>query len=208
MEEFVRQYGLWAVYFGMWLEGETILVMAGFVASQGLLNRWEVLPVAILGALSVDHLVFFAGRHASRFQWLQRVMGHEQDPGTWKSRLGDSWAVFLMIRFIYGARTPYMFYVGTRKLPWPRFFAREIAPVVLWCTLWLFFGHAVGRMLVLLCGTLHDHERAWTMLGIGTVALAFFGAFAVLRHRRLKKPRPPLSCGEELVSGESQEPEP
>ena len=191
MEEFIRHYGLWAVYFGMWLEGETILVLAGFLASQGLFHRWEVLPVAILGALSVDHFVFLAGRHAAHFRWLQKMMGLEQDSGSWRARLGESWAVFLMVRFIYGTRTPYLFYIGTRKMSWVRFIARELGPVTGWCFIWLFFGHAIGNLLILIYGTVHHHQLAWTMGGISTVALGLFIALSVRRHKRVNKPKPP-----------------
>ena len=191
MEEFLRQYGLIAVYFGMALEGETVLVMAGFLASQGLLPRGEVLLCAVLGALTVDHLVFYAGRHATRFAWMKRALGVDQGPTTWRARLGESWPVFLMIRFIYGARSPYIFWLGTRGMKWPRFAARDVGPVLAWCFVWLFFGHAIGNLVLLLYGKIHHHQAFWIMVGMGVAALAIFAALAIRRHRRLKRPLPP-----------------
>ena len=73
MEQFLEHYGLLALYLGMWVEGETVLVIAGFLIHQHLLHRWTAIPVAVLGALSVDHVLYFSGRYASRFKFLQKI---------------------------------------------------------------------------------------------------------------------------------------
>jgi hypothetical protein len=50
IQEIARQYGYWAVFFGIALEslgiplpGETITLVGGFLAGSGELNYWQVL---------------------------------------------------------------------------------------------------------------------------------------------------------------------
>lgn len=184
MEQFLGQYGLLAVYLGMWFEGETVLVIAGFLVHQGMLPRWEVFAVAAAGALSVDHAVYAAGRLSGRAAWLRRL--GERAAGSRAAGLGTSWPVFLGIRFVYGTRTPYLLFVGSRGLPWPSFFARELAAVGLWTFAWLFFGHAFGHFMAFLYGKLHAHHMPWI---VGALAVSGLCTAAYIHLKKRQKSR-------------------
>lgn len=189
LDEFLRQYGLLAVYLGMWLEGETVMVIAGFLAHQDYFSLAMVLPVAVLGALSVDHAVYLAGRLSGRLAFIQRFHGDGEGASSWKRHLGENWSVFLMVRFIYGTRTPYLFYVGTRRMSWLRFLSRELVAVAVWCFVWVFFGHLFGHLLFLVYGRLHHPARLWTILAMALTGLALVGALALRRRWRLRRSR-------------------
>src|SRR5207237_10895331 len=45
------------------LEGETIILFAGFAAAQGLIDPWLLLSAAWLGSFSGDQFYFWIGRH-------------------------------------------------------------------------------------------------------------------------------------------------
>lgn len=59
---FVASYGYLAVFIGTLLEGETILIAAGFAAHRGLLDWPIVVLVAIAGGALGDQLAFLLGR--------------------------------------------------------------------------------------------------------------------------------------------------
>ena len=181
MEEFLRHYGLWALYLGMWIEGETVLVLAGFLIHQDLMESWLAYPVALFGALSVDSVVFGAGRwsHGSRF--VQGLIGRG-GAAVKERRLG--WPAFFGVRFLYGTRTPYLFYAGTRRLSWSSFFVKDVAAAAFWALVWLSCGHLLGRVLVLVRGEMAHYERLLVAAGIvvaGSLLCGFIGWRALRR---------------------------
>lgn len=202
MDEFLRQYGLIAVYFGMWIEGETILVIAGFLAHQHVFPLWAAYPVTVFGALSVDHCVFLLGRMSGRTSFARRLHVDESGARSWARRLGDSWLVFFFVRFVYGTRTPFVFYTGHKGMRWFRFIAREIPAVCVWCAVWLFFGNLLSNVLVGILGSLHGHHRMAIILMVAAVGTA---AFAVLawrrRHGRGRAPEVDTVADEPLDEG-------
>mgnify|MGYP000031125615 CR=1 FL=1 len=60
--EFIRNYGYLAVLLGTLLEGETVLLAAGFACHQGLLDWRLVAVLAVLGATLGDQSAFLVGR--------------------------------------------------------------------------------------------------------------------------------------------------
>jgi membrane protein DedA with SNARE-associated domain len=61
MEDLLVQFGYIAVFVGTFLEGETILALAGFAASNGYLLLPKVMAVAVVGAFLGDQACFFVG---------------------------------------------------------------------------------------------------------------------------------------------------
>lgn len=196
MDEFLRHYGLWAVYFGMWLEGETVLVITGFLAHQHAFPLWAAYLVTVLGALSVDNLVYVLGHYSGRLAFTKKLKVDESGARTWAQRAGDSWLVFFVVRFVYGTRTPFIFYSGHR-MKWLRFAAREVPAVCVWCGVWLFFGNLLSNVLLQIIGRMHEHHRLLIVLGL---AVAGTLALAILAWRRSKR-----EAGEVPVSESSEQ---
>jgi membrane protein DedA with SNARE-associated domain len=62
LPQLLSNYGYLTVFVGSLLDGETILLLAGFAARQGYLTlHWIVLP-AICGGTIGDQVYFFLGR--------------------------------------------------------------------------------------------------------------------------------------------------
>ena len=65
--ELIQHYGYLAVAVGTFLEGETVLLLAGAAASRGHLALPTVIGVATLASFAGDQLFFLLGRrHGSR----------------------------------------------------------------------------------------------------------------------------------------------
>lgn len=151
LAQFLTDYGYWAVALGCLLEGETLLVLAGFAARRGYLSLPLVMALgAGMGALA-DMFFFWLGRRHGT-----RVLARWPRIGRYRERLDrglaryGSWIV-VGVRFMYGLRIAGPVLLGTTSLPWPRFVLFNLLGAVLWAVLvagagWL-FGHAAEMAL-------------------------------------------------------------
>ena len=58
LQSIIENYGYAAIFIGTFLEGETILILAGLAAHQGYLVLTWVILAAFLGSLCGDQLFF------------------------------------------------------------------------------------------------------------------------------------------------------
>ena len=65
LQSIIENYGYAAILIGTFLEGETILVLAGLAAHQGCLVLTWVILAAFMGSLCGDQLFFYLGRKHS-----------------------------------------------------------------------------------------------------------------------------------------------
>src|SRR5258708_22442314 len=104
------------------LEGETVILFAGFAAAQGLLNPSLLLAVAGLGSFCGDQCYFWIGRRFGlrllrRFPlWRYGV----EAALSWLERYNTGF--ILSFRFIYGIRNFSSFAMGMSAVHWKRFF--------------------------------------------------------------------------------------
>jgi membrane protein DedA with SNARE-associated domain len=58
----IESHGYWVLAIGCLLEGETLLVLAGFAAHRGYLNPGAVLAIAATAGFVGDQFYFWLGR--------------------------------------------------------------------------------------------------------------------------------------------------
>jgi membrane protein DedA with SNARE-associated domain len=90
MQEILTHLGYPALFLGTLVEGETFILVAGFLAHRGYFRLGVVILLATLGAFSGDILYFLAGRRFGRgllerspraralVPWLERWMAKHQ----------------------------------------------------------------------------------------------------------------------------------
>lgn len=173
----VQDYGYYAVFLGTFLEGETILVMAGFAAHSGYLELPWVIAIAAVGGTLGDQLYFYLGRRygpqiLARFPRLQpraaKVAALLQ-----RYHL----PLIISIRFMYGLRTVGPLVFGMSRLGRMRFFALNLTGALLWAVLVGGAGYLFGSALELLIADLRRYEG--TLLAL----MAGIGVFAWLVRR-------------------------
>jgi membrane protein DedA with SNARE-associated domain len=139
LTKLVETYGYYAVFGGALLEGETVLALAGFAASNGYLNIGLVIAVAIVGAVIGDQIFFAIGRLAKGKVFANRGL----------VRYGG-WLVVL-VRFMYGFRIAGPIAIGISDMHWGRFFFFNTLGAIIWAPLiagaGFFFGHALLQVL-------------------------------------------------------------
>ena len=62
LEAFVTRWGYLAVFLGSLIEGESIILPAGYFASQGYLSLYKIMLIAFVGTVIADQLLFVFGR--------------------------------------------------------------------------------------------------------------------------------------------------
>src|SRR5512140_3303444 len=120
-ETIISRFGYLALVVGLLLEGETVLVLAAFMARRGYLELSWVIVIGFLVTFASDQFFFWLGRlHGAKLlehrpAWKQRVERA-------KSLLGRNMTLlFIAFRFLYGLRTVLPLAFGISKLNARRF---------------------------------------------------------------------------------------
>lgn len=180
--QLLAHYGYLAVFVGCLLEGETILVLAGFAAHQGYLSFLTVVLIAMLSGWLGDQTFFFLGRHygtllLKRFpDWSRRA----QRVTALLQRYHAG--VIVLVRFLYGLRIVGPVVIGMSAVPARRFVLFNLLGAALWAPLIAGTGYLFGQAMQWLFVDLKHYEEA-ALLGL--VALAVLvGLFRHFRRRR------------------------
>ena len=173
MIELIQDWGYWALALGCLLEGETVLILAGFAAHEGHLNPVNVVAIAAVAGFVGDQIFFWLGRRhgpALLARWPRL-----DAPAERLQRLLERWHawVIVFVRFAYGLRIAGPVLIGMSGLAGWRFALFNAIGALFWACVvggvgWL-FGEAAQAML----GKLH-HIEGWLLLGL---ALAGFGVW-------------------------------
>ncbi|MES2535913.1 MAG: DedA family protein [Pseudomonadota bacterium] len=180
----LETYGYLALALGMFLEGEAVLIMAGFAASRGHLALPAVIVVAALASFAADQLYFLAGRRYGSV--LLSRMPSLQTRAARASVLVQRHhlPLILSIRFLYGLRTAALLALGMSQVTWPRFCALSFISATAWASSVGSAGYLFGRTLErLLAGA--GYYQYWI---IGTIVALVMLWFGFSRFRRLRTP--------------------
>lgn len=130
-QQFLQDFGYLASFFGTFLEGETILVLVGFLAFRSYIQLDTVILTALPGSYAGDQLWYFLGRHYGR-----RLLARKP---CWQ-KLGDKvldrvrrhpdlWV--LSFRSVYGLCTMMPVAIGLSDYPPARYlFFNDIGAIV------------------------------------------------------------------------------
>ena len=169
--QLVAQYGYLAVLAGTMLEGETVVLVAGFLAHQGHLSLWLIILCAIIGSSTSDQGLFFLSRFKgkkllARFPKVaERVNALSEKMRTRPVALT---AFALLFRFFYGLRNIAPVFLGMSSIPTMRFVLLNALGAVLWATLFSWGGFLFARILSAMLGTLARYEVGIVLVLIST----------------------------------------
>lgn len=158
LHAFLEQFGYMALFIGVFFEGETILVLAGFLAFQGYLHLDLVILIAFLGACAGDQLWYSLGR-----RYGDRILARNR---RWR-RLGDKalsrlrrrpalWV--LGFRFVYGVRTVMPVAIGVSGYPPARFTLFNLIGAAVWAGALGLAAYHFGTLLQVTIGHIRRYE--------------------------------------------------
>lgn len=166
IEALLEAYGYYALFIGTFLEGETILVLAGFLAHQGHLElRWVIL-LAFLGSLSGDTLVFHLGRWKGRAFLARRPSWDKRAARVQKAL--DKWGTYVVLsfRFFYGLRNMTPFVIGSTGFRPLRFFLLNATGAAIWAVVVGSGGYLFGEAIGLFLKDVKKYERWLLLFGV------------------------------------------
>jgi membrane protein DedA with SNARE-associated domain len=156
LQALIQHYGYLAVFVGALLEGETILVMAGFLAHEGYLNLAGVMAVAAFGGFLGDQFFFALGRLRGR-----QILARFPSIQARATRVGalvirhQNWLI-VFIRFMYGLRVAGPILLGMTEVSHVRFAVINLLGAMIWALLIGGAGYLFGQAVEMF---LHDAKR-------------------------------------------------
>jgi membrane protein DedA with SNARE-associated domain len=132
IEDLIRQYGLWAVFFGVMIEGDLTLLFAGVLAHYGLFSFSEALITSTIGGFigdSISYLIGYSGKERIKnSHFYQRAQPQLE-------RLCARFGIFsiFLVKYVYGLRTASAIFFGFAHMR----YLRRFGPLTLLsCAVW------------------------------------------------------------------------
>ncbi len=146
LETLLQDYGYLALFIGTFLEGETILIIAGFMAYTGQLDLHYCIGSALAGSFAGDQFAFYVGRWNSK--WIMKRLCK------WKSKVDKVQdllkkhqnLLILSFRFFYGLRNVTPFSLGISHVHPFRYFIFNLMGAVVWAVSFGYAGYHLGSV--------------------------------------------------------------
>ncbi|SPD76386.1 DedA family protein [uncultured Desulfobacterium sp.] len=186
IEQLIDTYGYLAVLIGTFLEGETVLVFAGFAAHRGYLHLDGVIISAFFGSLCGDQLFFFLGRWHSQKLMKKHPSWHVQVDRIQAMMERFRSPFILVFRFLYGLRTIAPFAIGMSSVPISKFILLNAIGAIGWACAVGAGGYFLGNVLETIIGDIKEYETH-VFLGIAIIGLIVWILYFFSKKRREKK---------------------
>jgi membrane protein DedA with SNARE-associated domain len=157
-ESFIGLYGYAAIFIGTFLEGETILVAAGFAAHRGYLHLTGVILSAFLGTLFGDQLYFYLGRYKGTDYLGKKPRWQKASTRVFSMIKNHRVLLILSFRFLYGLRTVTPFLLGAGKVPPLQYLVLNVAGAAVWAITIGWLGYLFGNSVEIILRDISHYE--------------------------------------------------
>jgi membrane protein DedA with SNARE-associated domain len=190
VQQFLREYlelhGYWVLFVGTFLEGEAILIMAGFLAFQGYLDIRGVILTAWAGSFLGDQVYFYLGYYKGkallrRFHTIARKFREAL-------RLIDKYGVYVAFisRYTYGFRIILPIILGVTSLRPRTFLWINLVSALSWAVVFSLAGYLFGKSAALVLDDVGKYEHYLMLALLGFVVAAWL--LHLYHAWNLKKP--------------------
>ncbi|CAI8732910.1 MULTISPECIES: DedA family protein [Kosakonia] len=183
----ISQYGYAALVIGSVAEGETITLLGGVAAHQGLLRFWLVVVSVALGGMIGDQLLYLVGRRYGT-KILRRFSRHRDKIHQAQSLIRRHPYLFVIgSRFMYGFRIIGPLLIGTSRLRPRIFLPLNIVGAIVWALLFTTLGYVGGEVIGPWLHQFDQHVKRWIWLILAIVLVVALRWW--FHHRRKKRQR-------------------
>jgi len=152
VETLLNQYGYLVIFIVTLFEGETILLIAGILASQGILNIELSILSAFLGSTIGDQMYFHFAKHegerfVKRFKYIVNILPRAEK---FVKRHGAYAVIFS--RYLYGIRLPLVITCGLVKMSSIKFSIYNASSALIWAVSYGFLGYFFAEAFGLIVG--------------------------------------------------------
>ena len=186
LREYIEIHGYWVLFAGTFLEGEAVLIMAGFLAFEGHLQLGGVILTAFAGSFLGDQFFFYLGRLKGksllrRFHFIARRFREAL-------RLIEKYGVFVAFisRFTYGLRIVLPIILGITGLPSRTFLAINLGSALVWAAIFSLAGYLFGKSASLFLEDVGKYEHY--LLGTLAGLIMTIWLFHIYHAWKAKKP--------------------
>jgi membrane protein DedA with SNARE-associated domain len=165
----LQTYGYYAILIWTFLEGETVVVIAGMLAQQGMLSPPLIALCAFCGSCSSDQIMFLLGKYKgpavlARFPRLARNTAKAE-------RLIHKYetALILGFRFVYGVRNVTPVLLGMHRVSHLKFLVLNIIGAGVWACAFTAGGYFFGKLFSAIMDTA-QHLLLYILAGAGLLA--------------------------------------
>ncbi|EAB6841439.1 DedA family protein [Salmonella enterica subsp. salamae] len=164
----ITHYGYAALVIGSMAEGETVTLLGGVAAHQGLLRFPLVAAAVALGGMMGDQLLYllgrcYGGKILRRFPRYHTKIRHAQ-----KMIQRHPYLFVIGTRFMYGFRVVGPLLIGASRLPPKIFLPLNIVGALIWALLFTTLGYLGGEVIAPWLHDLDQHLRhgVWLILAV------------------------------------------
>ena len=186
LRDYLELHGYWVLFLGTFLEGEAILIIAGFLAFQGYLNIGGVILTAFAGSFSGDQFYFYLGRIQGksllrRFHFIARRFRDSL-------RLIGKYGAFVAFisRFTYGFRIILPIILGITNLSPRTFLLINLCSAFAWATIFSLAGYLFGKSASLFLQDVGKYEH-YLLMGLAGLITCVW-CFHLYHAWKSKKP--------------------
>ncbi|MEJ2685914.1 MAG: DedA family protein [Gammaproteobacteria bacterium] len=181
IESIISTYGYVAILIGVFVEGELVVMTAGFLAHREILELHWVIGAALFGSLCTYQIFFLLGRtQGTRFvarrphlqARLARIQGLLERHHTW---------VTMGYRALFGFRAMTPFALGMTDVSHRRFFALDLLPAIVWAVTFSYLGYALGEGFEVVLADIHKYQL-WMGVGVAGAATAALATVLLVRR--------------------------
>jgi membrane protein DedA with SNARE-associated domain len=181
LERIISQFGYPALIAGLLLEGETVLILAAFMAHRGYLSLPLVILIGFVTTFASDQFFFWLG-HTRGNQFLEKKPAWKPNVEKARSLLGrNTTLLFIGFRFMYGLRTVMPFVFGISRFDPKRFALLNFFGAFLWALIFGVAGFLFGQVVEVILVDVDKYE-----LSIVFVIILLGASVWLYRRRRIK----------------------
>jgi membrane protein DedA with SNARE-associated domain len=210
--EYLEAYGYLFLFIGTFLEGEAVLILAGYFAFQGTLSLPGVIITALAGSFLGDQFYFFLGRWKGK--WLLGLFASLAKKFRRALRLIEKYGSFVAFvsRYTYGLRIALPIILGMTNLSRKRFLILNLLSATSWAILFSLAGFFFGKSVSYFIEDLDQYEPYIVLVLFLIIGCFWFAHFIHVwwlgRHARTRLQRKRVwqaSRDECLKNNESKE---
>lgn len=201
LQSFLASYGYYAILLLTFLEGETIVILAGIAASRGILNPWLVVLSAFIGSCTSDQIMFSLGKYLGPnvLKYFPRLSNNMDRVGV----LIKKYDIFLILgfRFVYGVRNVTPIMLGISHVPHMKFLVLNIIGALVWAASFTAGGFFLQKAFEEALNTFGS-----TVLYVIGFILLVAGSILYIRFRQNKKKAGELAAkGREVIQNSNSQ---
>ena len=170
MEEFLHQYGYFALSAGTFIEGETAIMVASSLVNSGFFEGPYTVIFAFFGSFVSDWLYFTIGRLNGKYFLERRPTLKAKFQPAENFFIAHRLPVLFSYRFLYGFRILLPLMIGMSNIKVLHFLGYSLAAGLFWATIVSSVGYAAGILFDLTPRSFEENVL-FIVLGFGSFGL-------------------------------------